>query len=117
MSVQVSYLPVTADDQNRQQQVFRAFQLVEDFFKGVDSVQRMEPGNVNSSGVLGPQQSGVDIGVGQGGEVYIRGSSQQVAASQQPPKPAATGLAGMMTGNPWLWVLAAGAAVWFLRGK
>lgn len=106
------YLPVNADDANRQQQTARTFYLIGDFFKGIDAVRRMEPQMVNDSGLLGPSQSGMDVGLGQGGELYIRGRSGQIAATQQTP--AQPGAVAAMTANPLLLLALAGVAAWVL---
>lgn len=112
---QAGFITVTSDDANRQQQVARTFYLLGNFFEGIDSAQRMEPGMVNSSGQLGPQQSGPDVGVGQGGEVFIRGRAGQVGATQNAPK--AAPMAGLMgfVASPLGLVLLAGAVWYFAR--
>ena len=84
------YMPVASDDANRAQITARAFYLLGDYFKGSDSMTRYDPG-MSGGNVLGPNQTGVDVGVGQGGEVFIRGRSGQVGSNN--PTPAA-GTAG-----------------------
>jgi hypothetical protein len=90
---QVTYLPTSNDDQQRQQLAARAFYLVGDYFRGSDAQGRFDPG-MSGGTVLGPNQTGVDFGVGNGGEVFIRGRSGQVGInSTAPSAPAAAAAA------------------------
>lgn len=118
---QAGFIDVTSDDANRQQQVARTFYLLGNFFEGIDSTPRMEPGNVNNSGILGPQQSSIDVGVGQGGEVFIRGRAGQVGATQNAPKaaPMPATMAGLMgfIASPLGLLMLAGGVWWFARSK
>lgn len=113
MAEAMQYLPVTADDANRQQQVARTFFLLGNFLAGVDDSPRMEPGNVNQSGMLGPQQSGPDVGIGQGGEVYLRGRAVQIGANQNAPQPAQS-MPGLLQ-NPLVLLGLAGLAFWLFK--
>lgn len=106
------YLPVTADDANRQQQTARSFYLLGDFFQGVDSIMRNEPGYTGGV-VLGPNQSGLDVGIGNGGELFQRGRSGQVGSTQA-QMAAPVSVAGLL-GNPLVLVGLAVAAYLLLR--
>lgn len=112
------YLPTVADDASRQQQAARAFYLFGDFFRGIDAVRRMEPGNVHDSGLLGPAQSGIDVGVSADGSVYERGRAGQIgyvggtAGVAQAPAPAA-GLFGIPT--PLVLAGVALVALWLIK--
>lgn len=110
------YLPVTADDANRQQSSARMFYLLGDFMKGVDSVRKNEPGMTNGSGLLGPTTNTLDVGLGNGGEVFVRGQAGQVGTVQTEPKPAA-GLFGLS--RPVLLMGAAALVVagWYFMRK
>ena len=100
---QVTYLPTSNDDQQRQQLAARAFYLVGDYFRGADAQGRFDPGMTGGT-VLGPNQTGVDFGVGNGGEVFIRGRSGQVGSTRTAPRaPAAAAAApgmGAMLRHP-----------------
>lgn len=77
-----AYMPTASDDAARQQTAARAFYLLGDFLAGSDTQPRIEPGSVNNSGLLGPSSSPTDIGIGVGGEVFVRGQAGQVGATQ-----------------------------------
>ena len=83
-----NYLPAVSDDAARQQVTARTFYLLGDYFRGTDSAMRYEPSFAGGT-VLGPNQSNIDVGVGQGGEIFLRGRSGQVGSSNPTPKNAA----------------------------
>ncbi len=112
MSAVTAYLPTESDDATRQQATARVFYLLGDYFTGTDSVMRSEPG-FSGGRVLGPNQTGVDVGVGNGGEVFQRGRSGQVATQGSMNAPAAL---PALLGNPLvLLALAVGAFVLLRR--
>jgi hypothetical protein len=94
IKARAEYLPVTADDANRQQTSARLFYLLGDFMKGVDTLPRMEPGMADGSPLLGPATNTTDIGLGNGGEVFVRGQAGQVGTVVSQP-PAAKGPLGL----------------------
>lgn len=67
------------------------FYGLSDVLAGVDAQPRMEPGNTNSSGLVGPQSTfGVDVGIDADGKLYMRGraaptSTGTTTAAAAPP--------------------------------
>lgn len=82
------------DDANRQQSVARIFYTFGDLLKGMDDSPRYEPGMVNDSGLVGPGTSGIDIGFGSGGEMYVRGRSGQIGSTSTTTPSGASSSAG-----------------------
>ena len=77
-----------SDDADRQQAMARLFFMAGNILSGADAAPRYEPGNVNDSGMMGPGATvPTDIGIGYGGEVYVRGRNGQVATANATPAP------------------------------
>jgi len=78
-----AFMPTTAEDATRQQLVSAFFWTVGDILAGTDSTMRVDPGSLRTDGLLGPGGSSTSYGVGNGGEVYVRGVAGQAAGTGQ----------------------------------
>lgn len=107
------YLPTDNDDARRQQFFARQFYLLGDYLAGSDAQPRYEPGNVGSD-VLGPRQPLYQLGVGAGGEVFVRGAAGQVGTTDT-TAPRLYGLPAAW--SPVLLIAAAGLAFWFIARR
>lgn len=99
------------DEARRQEFLSRAFYLVGDMLGGVDSQPRMEPGWTGGR-LLGPRGSNADVGIGNGGEVFIRGQAGQIGTTDAP----ASSPVSALLGSPLL-LVGAGVVLWLLLRK
>lgn len=76
------YLPTQSDDAQRAQLIQRLFMTAGDLFAGTDTTLRIDPNQFRADGSLGPAGSAVSYGVGDGGEIYVRGSTGQVGTTR-----------------------------------
>ena len=91
------------DDAQRQELASRFFYLVGDVIAGTDNSNRYDPGMRNGSGLLGPSSYGTDVGVGGGGEVFVRGRAGQLGTTDVAQQGTIAGLPG--------WMVVAGVAL------
>ena len=103
------YLPTTNDDQAAQQLAASFFFTAAGLLAGTDTTLRIDPNQQRTDGLLGPVGSTVSLGVGNGGELYVRGSPGQFGTTSAAPSssgsPPASGVAGI-TLTPGLLMLA-----------
>ena len=108
-------MPTQNDDAARQQLTSNFFYFVGDLLQGTDTTLRVDPNQIRSDGMLGPVGNAQSLGIGNGGEIYVRGSTGQYGTQQTAlPAPALPTLAGLQI-TPGLMILA--ALAWFMLRK
>lgn len=87
------YLPTASDDAARQQAVAAFFWTAQNILGGTDTILRNDPNLNRQDGMLGPQGSASNYGVGPNGEIYVRGTTGQTASQPQAAQIPAAGMA------------------------
>jgi hypothetical protein len=106
----MALIPTSSEAANNQQLASQFFYLVGDVMRGTDTDPRFEPGMTGGK-LLGPRQSGVDIGFGEDGRAFIRGQSGTTST----PAPATPTLMGVPLTLTTLLLIAGAAYLLLLR--